>query len=117
MSSQDQKHTRALSGAQRDQAALRDRLATADVRLSFLLDATNPAIGCAVPAAATPGSLVNAAPGAELAPAHAQRIIGITDDGDNALIALRACQAYVHAVGRWFLDALCNLHGRWAPVG
>ncbi|MCP9736654.1 lysis protein, partial [Pseudomonas sp. GBPI_506] len=34
----------------------------------------------------------------QLDPAHAQRIIRITDDGDNAIIALRACQAYVSAI-------------------
>ena len=96
LSSQDQQHTRALSDAQRDQAALRDRLATADVRLSVLLDAAD---GCSVPASTT-GGVVHAAPRARLDPAHAQRIIGITDDGDNAVIALRACQAYVRAIAR-----------------
>ncbi|AZF62223.1 hypothetical protein C4J83_1218 [Pseudomonas sp. LBUM920] len=44
--------------------------------------------------------MVHATAPAGLDPAHAQRIIAITDDGDNALIALRACQAYVRAVGR-----------------
>ncbi|MGY2173416.1 lysis protein, partial [Pseudomonas gingeri] len=37
---------------------------------------------------------------ARLDPAHAQRIIAITDDGDRALIALKACQAYAGAVSR-----------------
>ena len=32
---------------------------------------------------------------ARLDPAHAQRIIAITDDGNQGLIVLRACQAYV----------------------
>ncbi len=96
----DQHHARELSDAQRNQAALRDRLATADVRLSVLLDAAEPVSGGAVPAATATGSLVHATPRARLDPAHAQRIIGITDDGDNALIALRACQAYVRAVAR-----------------
>lgn len=96
----DQQHTRELSDAQRNQAALRDRLATADVRLSVLLDATDSASGCNVPA--TPGAVgvVHAARRAQLDPAHAQRIIGITDAGDQGLIALRACQAYVRAVLR-----------------
>ena len=35
---------------------------------------------------------------ARLDPAHAQRIIGITDAGDQGLIALAACQAYVREV-------------------
>ncbi|KRP46387.1 Bacteriophage Rz lysis protein [Pseudomonas libanensis] len=97
LTTSDQQHTQELTNAQRNQAALRDRLATADVRLSVLLDTT--ASGCAVPATSSPGGVVHATPRARLDPAHAQRIIRITDDGDSALIALRACQAYVRAVG------------------
>ncbi|MEO8491621.1 lysis system i-spanin subunit Rz [Pseudomonas sp.] len=100
LSAGDQQHARELADAQRDQARLRDRLATADVRLSVLVDANDPAGGCAVPATTAASGVVHAAARARLDPAHAQRIIGITDDGDNALIALRACQAYVHAVAR-----------------
>ncbi|BFT62384.1 hypothetical protein PMm318_A31430 [Pseudomonas moorei] len=36
----------------------------------------------------------------DFAPAHAQRIIGITDTGDRGLIALQARQAYVLEVAR-----------------
>jgi hypothetical protein len=97
LAAQDQQHTRELSDAKRNQALLRDRLATADVRLSVLL-ADDPASGCNVPAAAGAVSLVHAARRAQLDPAHAQRIIAITDDGDNAVIALRACQAYAKAL-------------------
>ncbi|WP_256823478.1 MULTISPECIES: lysis system i-spanin subunit Rz [unclassified Pseudomonas] len=96
----DQQHARELSDAQRHQAALRDRLATADVRLSVLLDASDSASGCAMPAATAAGGVVHAATRARLDPAHAQRIIAITDDADNAVIALRACQAYVRAIVR-----------------
>ncbi|WP_330213598.1 lysis system i-spanin subunit Rz [Pseudomonas sp. Z18(2022)] len=100
LAASDQQHTKELSDAQRNQALLRDRLATANVRLSVLLDATDSASGCNVPA--TPGAVgvVHAARRAQLDPAHAQRIIGITDAGDQGLIALRACQAYVRAVSR-----------------
>ncbi|NVZ70460.1 lysis system i-spanin subunit Rz [Pseudomonas costantinii] len=98
LAGQDQQHTRELSDAQRNQAALRDRLATADVRLSVLLDATDSAGGCEVPTATGAAGVVHAARRAQLDPAHAQRIIAITDDGDNALIALRACQAYARGV-------------------
>ena len=96
----DQQHSLELSNEQRKQAALRDRLATADVRLSVLLDATDSASDCNVPT--TPGAVgvVHAARRAQLDPAHAQRIIAITDAGDQGLIALRACQAYVRAVLR-----------------
>jgi hypothetical protein len=97
LAAQDQQHTKELSDAQRSQALLRDRLATADVRLSVLL-AANPASGCNVPAAPGAVGVVHDARRAQLDPAHAQRIIAITDDGDNAVIALRACQAYVREV-------------------
>lgn len=97
LAASDQQHTKELSDAQRNQALLRDRLATADVRLSVLL-AEDPASGCDLPATAGAVGVVHAARRAQLDPAHAQRIIAITDDGDNAVIALRACQAYVRAV-------------------
>jgi len=42
--------------------------------------------------------VVHAARRAQLDPAHAQRIIAITGDGDQGLIALRACQTYVRGV-------------------
>ena len=98
LATQDQQHSKELSDAQRNQARLRDQLATADVRLSVLIE--DSASGCNVPT--TPGAVgvVHAARRAQLDPAHAQRIVAITDDGDNAIIALRACQAYVRAVAR-----------------
>jgi hypothetical protein len=97
LETQDQQHTKELSDAQRNQARLRDQLATADVRLSVLL-ADDPASGCNVPAAPGAAGVVHATRRAQLDPAHAQRIIAITDAGDQGLIALRACQAYVRAV-------------------
>jgi len=97
LATQDQQHIKELSDAQRNQARLRDQLATADVRLSVLL-AEDPASGCNVPS--TPGAVgvVHAARRAQLDPAHAQRILAITGDGDQGLIALRACQAYVRTI-------------------
>lgn len=100
LSASEQIHYRALNDAQRDQDRLRDRLATADVRLSVLLDASDAPAGCALPAAASSGGLDHGAPRARLDPAHAQRIIAITDAGDRGLIALQACQAYVKALGQ-----------------
>ena len=100
LAGQDQQHTRELSDAQRNQAVLRDRLATSDVRLSVLLDAADSVGGCNVPAAPGAVGVVHGAARAQLDPAHAQRIIAITDAGDQGLIALRACQAYVRAVLR-----------------
>lgn len=92
-------HFQELTDAQHIQARLRDRLATADLRLSVLLAAPAAATGGGgVPAAAGTGSVVHAAGRAQLDPAHAQRIVGITDDGDRGLIALKACQAYVRAI-------------------
>ena len=99
LAGQDQQHTKELSDAQRNQARLRDQLATADVRLSVLL-AEDSASGCNVPTAPGAAGVVHAVRRAQLDPAHAQRIVAITDDGDNAIIALRACQAYVRAIAR-----------------
>lgn len=94
----DKTHFEKMTNAQKDQALLRDRLATSDLRLSVLLDATDVAKGCGVPAAAATRCVDHAAVRARLDPAHAQRIIAITDTGDRGLIALQACQAYVKAV-------------------
>jgi hypothetical protein len=99
LSVSEQKHYQELTNAQRDQDRLRDRLATADVRLSVLL-AEDPASCSAVPATAGAGGVVHGARRAQLDPAHAQRIIAITDTGDRGLIALQACQAYVKAVNQ-----------------
>jgi type II secretory pathway pseudopilin PulG len=98
LASSEQNHYRALSDAQRDQDRLRDRLATADVRLSVLLDTSDTAPGCNVSATAGAGSVDHATVRARLDPAHAQRIIAITATGDRGLIALQACQAYVRAL-------------------
>jgi hypothetical protein len=94
LSASEQTHYRVLSDAERDQGRLRDRLATADVRLSVLLDAHDASSTCAVSATSGTGGVDNDAPRARLDPAHAQRIIAITDAGDRGLIALAACQAY-----------------------
>ncbi len=94
LAASEQTHYRKLSDAQRDQDRLRDRLATSDLRLSVLISAGS-ASGCSVPAAAGTGGVVHDPVRAELNPAHAERIVAITDEGDRGLIALRACQAYV----------------------
>ena len=95
----DQSHHETLINAQKDQARLRDRLATSDLRLSVVL-AQGSAGGCSVPAATGAGGVVHGAVRAELDPAHAQRIVAITDEGDRGLIALAACQAYVRELSR-----------------
>ena len=99
LASSDQTHHKELNDAQTNQARLRDRLATSDLRLSVLL-AEDSAGGCSVPAGTGAGGVVHGGARAGLDPAHAQRIIGITGDGDQGLIALAACQAYVREVSR-----------------
>ena len=96
----DETHYKVLSDAKKTQKRLSDRLATADVRLSVLLAATsqNRPGGDGLSAAAGPGGVVHGGTRAKLDPAHAQRIIGITGDGDQGLIALAACQAYAKEV-------------------
>ncbi|MDD1977106.1 lysis protein [Pseudomonas putida] len=96
----DKTYYQELTNAQNDQARLRDRLATSDLRLSVLL--ATPGGGGRVPAATGAGGMVHGAPRGELDPAAAQRIVAITGDGDNGLIALQACQSYVRqVVGRY----------------
>jgi hypothetical protein len=97
LATSEQTHYRVLNDAQRDQSRLRDRLATADLRLSVLLDTTG-ADNRSVSATTATGGVVHGPARAELDPAHALRIIGITDDGDRGLIALAACQAYAKEV-------------------
>ena len=98
LAASNQSHYRALTDEKTKQARLRDRLATADLRLSVQLDA--PATtGCdAVQATTGTGGMVHGSHRARLDPAHAQRIIGITGEGDQGLIALQACQAYAKEV-------------------
>ena len=100
LSTSEQTYYRVLGDAQRDQGRLRDRLATADVRLSALLDAHDAASVCTVPTASGASRVDHGAARARLDPAHAQRIVAITDAGDRGLIALQACQAYVRALAR-----------------
>ena len=98
LAASDQSHYRALTNEKTKQARLRDRLATADLRLSVQLDNT-ATTGCdAVQATTGASGVVHGAHRARLDPAHAQRIIGITGDGDKGLNALRACQAYARGV-------------------
>ena len=100
LAASDQVHYRGLSDERTKQARLRDRLATADLRLSVQLD-TSATVGCdGVQTTTSPGCVVYGANRARLDPAHAQRIIGITSDGDKGLIALQACQEYARAIAQ-----------------
>nr|WP_154660635.1 lysis system i-spanin subunit Rz [Pseudomonas cremoricolorata] len=103
LAQQAQTHSKELHDAQQTQARLRDRLATSDLRLSVLVDAgAFAAQGCDGGVRETAGTagLVHGAIRADLDPAHAQRIIAITDEGDRGLIALKVCQAYVRETTR-----------------
>ncbi|WP_226501384.1 lysis system i-spanin subunit Rz [Pseudomonas sp. MWU16-30322] len=99
LTASDKTHSEKMTNAQKDQALLRDRLATSDLRLSVLIDA-GAAGGCSVPATPGAGGVDHAAVRAQLDPAHAQRIIAITETGDRGLIALQACQAYIRELTR-----------------
>ncbi|MFG0682856.1 lysis protein [Pseudomonas sp. xss_4] len=101
LQAQAQTHWQEMEDAQQTQARLRDRLATADLRLSVLVEAGALAASSSdggLREAAGPGGLVHGAIRAPLDRAHAQRIVAITDEGDRGLIALQACQAYVREV-------------------
>ena len=94
LAASDQSHYRVLTDAKINQARLRDRLATADLRLSVLLDSTTANGSGGMQATPSAVSVVHGAYRAQLDPANAQRIIGITSEGDQGLIALQACQSY-----------------------
>ncbi|MFJ2548515.1 lysis protein [Pseudomonas sp. NPDC087612] len=96
----DKTHHQELTNAQATQARLRDRLATSDLRLSVLLAAPAQGSGCGMSATTAAGGLVHGAKRGELDAAAAQRIVAITDAGDQGLIALRACQAYARGIGK-----------------
>ncbi len=98
LAASDKAHYRVLTDAKTNQARLRDRLATADLRLSVLLDTTAANGSDGMQTATATGRVVHGATRAQLDRAHAQRIIGITGDGDQGLIALQACQTYVRQV-------------------
>ena len=100
LAASEQSRYRALTDEQTKQARRRERLATADLRLSVQLDAATTT-GCdAVQTTTRTGGVVHGSHRAQLDPAHAQRIIGITSDGDQGLIALQACQAYAKEVSK-----------------
>jgi len=101
LAQQAQTYLKDLHYAQQTQARLRDRLATSNLRLSVLVDRTTitTASGdCRLRETAGTAGVVHGASRAILDPAHAQRIIAITDEGDRGLIALLGCQAYVREV-------------------
>ena len=98
LAASDKAHYRVLTDEKTKQARLRDRLATADLRLSVQLDATAATSCDAVQATTSTSGMVYGARRARLDPAHAQRIIRITDAGNDGLIALAACQVYAREV-------------------
>ena len=88
----DTEHTKALTDAQTTNNQLRAAVAAGARRLS--VKATCPAVRAASAAA----GLGDAEARAELDPAVAERIVAITNDGDEGLIALRAAQDYITTI-------------------
>ena len=97
----DETHYKELRDAQSNQARLRDRLATADLRLSVLLNTAASGGSGGVSASAGTCGVVHGGARAELDPAAAQRVVAIAGEGDQGLIALKACQAYVREVTKY----------------
>ena len=95
LAASDQTHYRALTDEKTKQTRLRDRLASADLRLSVQLDGTAASSCDGMQTTTGAVGVVHGARRAQLDRAHAQRIIGITGDGDQGLIALQACQSYI----------------------
>ena len=85
----DTQHNQELTNAQATNNQLRADLATGARRLS--IKTTCPAVRTT----ATTGGVDDAEARADIDPAAAQRIVAITNDGDEAIIALSALQDYV----------------------
>jgi len=100
---QGKTHWKEMNDAQQIQARLRDRLATTDLRLSVIVDTgafATPGCDGRMREAASTGGVVHGTVRARLDPAHAQRIVAITDEGDRGVIALQACQGYINELVR-----------------
>lgn len=89
LSELDTQHTQERERANQTNADLRTAVATGKRRLSVI------AARCAVPATGTASGLDHAEARAELDPAAAERIVRVANDGDDAIRALTALQAYV----------------------
>lgn len=85
----DTQHTKALTDAQATNNQLRADVAAGARRLS--IKATCPAVR----ATATTAGVDDAEARADIDPAAAQRIVAITNDGDEAIIALNGLIDYV----------------------
>jgi hypothetical protein len=96
MKTDETTHYKELTDAKKARQLVLDRLATTDLRLSVLLagGAIRPG-GDGLSTATGAGGVDHGVTRAELDPAHAQRIVGITGDGDEGLTALAACQGWV----------------------
>ncbi|SDI77312.1 hypothetical protein SAMN05216588_12449 [Pseudomonas flavescens] len=97
-----QNQHRRLTDAQSTATRLRDRLATAELRLSVLLaspGAADAGAGAVSPTTSA-GRLVDGTRRADIDAGSAQRIVGIVERGDRAIIALGMCQAYARTLSQ-----------------
>lgn len=86
----DTKHTKELTDVQATNQTLRAAVATGARRLS--VKASCPAVR----ATTSTAGVDDAEARAELDPAAAERIVAITDDGDQAIVALNGLQDYIN---------------------
>jgi hypothetical protein len=101
LAASEQNHYKVLTDEKKARQLVLGRLATAELRLSVVLSAgLAPSGGAGVSPATGAGGLDHGGARAELDPAHAQRIVGITGDGDDGLTALAACQGWAREVLR-----------------
>lgn len=104
----DIQSSRELKNAQEEITGLRDAVRAGERRLSVA--ARCPGLRTAVSAGTA--SMDDASPRAELDPEAADRVLRITGDGDEGLIALRGLQDYVIQVcGRAFSPATSSRTG------
>lgn len=99
----DYKYTQELANAKAESDKLRDAVLAGERRL--YINTKTPACSGGVPSTTSTTSLDDGANRAELDPATANRIISLTDAGDEAIRKLTSCQLYACNIQSKYIQA------------
>lgn len=99
----DYKYTQELANAKAESDKLRDAVLAGERRL--YINTKTPVCSGGVPSTTSTTSLDDGANRAELDPATANRIISLTDAGDEAIRKLTSCQLYVCNIQSKYIQA------------
>lgn len=99
----DYRYTQELANAKAESDKLRDAVLAGERRL--YINTKTPACSGGVPSTTSTTSLDDGASRTELDPATANRIISLTDAGDEAIRKLTSCQLYVCNIQSKYIQA------------